>query len=173
MVYWVAQGIALISFVVNVIGMQFNEKKKILLSIIFGGITSIISLCLLGAFSGVWMQIIFTLEAVVNYFILRVNDKISVWVGISYLLVTVVSQIFVFKSAMDVFPFVATVLHTLVILQSKEKNMRIINLGSVICWIPYYFSFKSYGHLATAIVVAISTMIGIIRFDIKRGKNHE
>ena len=64
-----AQAISAVSFMINVAGMQFNDRKKILLSVVWGGITSITSLCLLGAFSGGWMQIIFTLQAISARFV--------------------------------------------------------------------------------------------------------
>ena len=51
------------------------------------------------------------------------------------------------------------------ILQEDESKMRVLNLGSVVCWIPYYIVYKAYGMLATAVVVFISTLIAIFRYD--------
>lgn len=170
MIFYLAQVIAAISFVINVVGMQFNDRKKILLSVVLGGITSITSLCLLGAFSGGWMQIIFTIQAIINYILVKNEKQIPRWLWGGYIIIAIVCSCITFNGFLDILPLVSTVLHTLVILQENESKMRVINLGSVVCWIPYYIVYKAYGMLATACVVFISTLIAICRYDL-RGKN--
>lgn len=172
MLFWLAQGIAGISFIINVLGMQFNDKKKIILSVIFGGGTSIASLCLLGAISGSWMQIIFVFQAIINYFIIKKGKRIPNWLIIFYIVIVIISSVLIYEELLDILPLISTVLHTLVIVQDKEKWMRVINLGSVMCWIPYYIIYQSYGTLATSCVVFVSTLIAIYRYDI-RGENSE
>lgn len=170
MVFWVAQGFAVASFVINVIGMQFNDRKKIILSVVFGGITSVASLWLLGAISGSWMQIVFTVQAIINYCLIKQKKEIPFWLSIIYILMAFICSSITYVEPLDVFPLIATILHTLVILQKKERSMRFINVGSVICWIPYYIVYKSYGTLATACVVLISTLLAIYRYDVRREK---
>ncbi len=166
--FLVAQVLSILSCIINVIGLQCKTKKNILLSMVFGGITSFTALLLLHAYSGFILQLVFVIQVLINYIFDIKKIKISKFHVILYIVIAFICGIYSYSSIIDILPLISTILHTITILQPNEKRLRIINLTSVSLWIPYYVCFMAYGNLLSVICIVISNITAILRYDIKK-----
>ena len=73
-----------------------------------------------------------------------------------------------FQNTIDILPIICSVLYSLIIVQSKEKIIRILSLINIILWLIYDFYFLAYVAAISDILVVVSTLIGMYRFDFKK-----
>ena len=163
-----AQIFALIACGLNVISMQCKTRKKILLFFLLGNIVGATGLLLLNAYAGALIQFVFGIQTFINYIYAVKNKKISWELITFYIALSVVASIITFKSWIDIIPLVSAILHTVTIIQIKENRIRLVNLSSLLLWIPYYIVFDAYANLFTNICIVISNLISIVRYDIKK-----
>lgn len=149
----------------NIIGINSNNKNNTLLYFAIGNIFIAIALGLLKAYAGMTIQIIFVIQAFVNYFLEKKKIKYSIWLALIYIIVPCVILIINFDTYWDILPIIGAIIYPLVIL-SKEFVLRALNLISVIIWIPYNFHFGQYVGTISCIFFAITNLIAIYRFDI-------
>ena len=79
-----------IGSIINMIGINFKKKSKVLLSFIVGNICVATALGMLGAISGMIIQIIFVTETIINYFYERKKGdaiKYPLWLIIAYVII--------------------------------------------------------------------------------------
>lgn len=167
-VYILAQVFAIIACAFYTISVQCKKRKTILLLFIIGNIIGAIGLLLLKAYVGALIQIVFGIETFINY-ILEIKKKkntpmfVVIYIGLS-VLVSVVA----FKNIVDLIPLVCAVLHTVTIIQEKERKIRYTNLISLILWVPYYIAFLAWVNLASTLCIIVSNIISIFRYDFKK-----
>jgi len=162
-----AQILALIACGLNVISMQCKTRKKILLFFLLANAVGATGLLLLGAYAGALIQFVFGIQTLINY-IYALKGKPITWKLICfYLCLSVIASIITFKSLIDIIPLCSAILHTITIIQMQEKRIRLINLGSLVLWIPYYIIFMAYANLFTCLCIIVSNVISIIRYDVK------
>lgn len=166
-----AQFLSILSCIINVIGLQCKTKKNILLSMVFGGITSFTALFLLKAYSGFILQLIFVIQVLINYIFDVKKISITKVHVIIYIIIAFICGIYSYSSLIDILPLIATILHTVAILQPDGKRLRIINLTSVSLWIPYYICFMAFGNLASVVCIVASNITAIIRYDVAHKQN--
>lgn len=164
----IAQILSIISCIINVIGLQCKTKKNILISMVFGGITSFVALFMLKAYSGFILQLIFVIQVIINYIFDIKKIKIGKIHIALYILIAFICGISTYKDFIDILPLIATVLHTVTILQPNEKRLRIINLCSVSSWVPYYIYVMAYGNLVSVLFIIVSNVMAILRYDLKQ-----
>ena len=89
---------------------------------------------------------------------------------IIYLLLALGIGIYTYSSIIDILAILGGLLYVLLITVKKESNIRKLTFILMIIWITYDFIVKSYVAGINDTIILISTMIGIYRFDIKKGK---
>ena len=168
-VYILAQVFAIIACAFYTISVQCKKRKTILLLLfIIGDIIGAIGLLLLKAYVGALIQIVFGIETFINY-ILEIKKKkntpmfVVIYIGLSVLVSAVA-----FKNIVDLIPLVCAVLHTVTIIQEKERKIRYTNLISLILWVPYYIAFLAWVNLASTLFIIVSNIISIFRYDFKK-----
>ena len=88
---------------------------------------------------------------------------VVIYIGLSVLVSAVA-----FKNIVDLIPLVCAVLHTVTIIQEKERKIRYTNLISLILWVPYYIAFLAWVNLASTLFIIVSNIISIFRYDFKK-----
>ena len=167
-IFILAQILAFVACGFNVISMQCKKRKQILHFLILGNVVGAIGLLLLKAYAGALIQFVFGLQALINY-ILEIKNKKNTSLLVSfYIILSIIVSAITFKSWIDIVPLVSAVLHTITIIQEKEKRIRIINLSSLVLWIPYYIAFSAWANLITCLCIVVSNVVSIIRYDIKK-----
>ena len=170
MTFVIAQTLSVLSCIINVLGLQCKTKRNILLSMVFGGITSFLALLLLKAYSGFILQFIFVLQVLINYIFDIKNIKIGKIHIAIYIIIAFICGICSYSSLIDILPLLATILHTVSILQPNERRLRLVNLTSVSLLIPYYICFMAFGNLVSVLCIVISNVTAIIRYDLSDTK---
>lgn len=161
----VSQIINCIGSTINMIGINIKDKRKILLFFIFGNSFVAASLGLLGAKVGMLVQIIFVIESIINYFWEKKFEKYPIWLILLYVIIPVTILAITFETMWDILPIIAGILFPLALL-SKNFKLRLLNLLSVVVWVPYNFNFGQYVGALSCLIFTIINIVAIIRFDL-------
>lgn len=168
----VSQIINAIGSIINMTGINFKEKNKILISFILGNICIAIALGMLNAVSGMIIQTIFVIETIINYFYEKNKGedvKYPMWMILLYVIVPTVILLLFYSSNWDLLPMMSGILFPLAMI-SKELSLRVLNLLSVLFWIPYNFVFGQYVGAISCSITSIVNLIAIIRLDVLKNK---
>lgn len=160
----VSQIINCIGSTINMIGINIKDKRKILLFFILGNSCVAMSLGLLSAKVGMLVQIIFVIETIINYFWERKFEKYPIWLILLYVIIPCTVLAITFETMWDFLPIIASILFPLALL-SKNFKLRLLNLLSVVVWIPYNFHFGQYVGALSCLIFTIINIIAIIRLD--------
>ena len=160
-----AQIINGIGTTLNIIGINIKDKKKLLIFFILGNLFVAISLKLLNATAGLFVQIIFITETILNYFLDKKYEKYPLWIILLYVILPCTILVVSFKSIWDILPIISGILFPLALL-SKGLKLRLLNLFSILVWIPYNYICGQYVGTIGCIIFAITNIIAIIRFDV-------
>ena len=93
----------------------------------------------------------------------------SIWLMLLYVAIPCTILIIKFESAWDYLPIAAGVLFPLALLSNNFK-LRLLNLLSVVVWIPYSFHFKQYVGAISCMIFTFINLSAIIRLDINKTK---
>ena len=148
--------------------MQCKKRKQILFYLIIGNIIGAVGLIFLKAYAGALIQFVFGLETFVNYMLEIKGKKNTPLLVAFYILLSIIVSIITFNSWIDVIPLISAILHTITIIQEKEKRIRYINLSSLVLWIPYYIAFSAWANLATCLCIVVSNIVSIFRYDLRK-----
>ena len=124
-------------------------------------------LIFLKAYAGALIQFVFGVETIINYVLEIKGKKNTPMLVAFYILLSVIVSIITFESYIDIIPLVSAILHTITIIQEKERKIRYINLSSLVLWIPYYIVFDAWANLITCLCIVVSNVVSIFRYDIK------
>lgn len=167
-IFILAQILAFVACGLNVISLQCKKRKQILYFLILGNVVGAIGLVLLKAYAGALIQFVFGLQTLINYILEVKSKKNTTSLVAFYIILSIIVSAITFKSWIDIVPLVSAILHTITIIQEQEKRIRIINLSSLVLWIPYYIAFSAWANLITCLFIVISNVVSIIRYDIKK-----
>lgn len=168
MTFIISQILAIIACVLNMISIQCKKRRDILLIFVIANIFGTLGLILLKAYAGAGIQFLFGVQTFINYILDKKNIKITWKLTTLYMILSAVFSIITFKQWIDIIPLISAILHTLTIVQMKESRLRILNLSSLVLWIPYYIYFKTIANIATCLCIIVSNIISIYKYDIKK-----
>lgn len=149
----------------STIGINSKEKSKTLIFFALGNTCVATSLGILGAYSGMIIQIIFVIQAIINFFWEKKNNKYPIWLVLIYILIPTIILTISFQTPWDILPIFAGILFPLALV-SNNFTLRLLNLASVVVWIPYNYHFGQYAGVIGCTVFTIMNIIAIIRFDV-------
>ena len=116
------------------------------------------------------MQLIFVVESIINYFWEKKFEKYPIWLILLYVIIPCTILAFTYESMWDFLAITASILFPLALL-SKNFKLRLLNLLSVIVWIPYNLHFGQYVGALSCLIFTIINIIAIIRLDILKNKS--
>ncbi len=158
-----------IGTLINAIGISVKDKQKLLLIFIIGNIFCALAVGLLGAVSGTLVLIIFVIETIINYFWEKKHDKYPIWMIALYIIIPCAVLIATATTPWDILPIAAGVLFPLAMV-SKGFVLRLLNMLSVVVWVPYNFVFGQYVGAISCAIFTIVNLVAIIRFDLLKQK---
>ena len=94
----IANIINCIGSTINMIGINIKDKRKILLFFIFGNLCVATSLGLLNAKVGMFVQLIFVIETIINYFWEKKHEKYPIWMILLYVILPCIMLIITFST---------------------------------------------------------------------------
>lgn len=170
MMFITAQIFGILVIIANVLAMQMKNKKQIILMFILANLFSAINFVLLQSYSGATICIFAIVQTFINKFFENKNKQVPKIVIAIYIIISIILGAITFKASIDIVPIICSILYTLTIIQDKEKNIRIISLVNILLWILYDTVCQAYTAAISDSLMTISTIIGIYRFDYKKGK---
>lgn len=165
-----AQIFGILVLLANIISMQMNNKKQIILMFVLINILSTISFLLLQSYSGAIICMFAILQAFINNLFENKDKQVPKYIIGIYIIISIILGIVTYKNYIDIVPIMCSILYTLIIIQNKEKNIRRISLLNMVLWILYDIVCQAYTAAISDFLTIISTIIGMYRFDYKKSK---
>ena len=189
------QILGFIGIAFNIISVQFNTHAKIMIMKTLGSLMFVIHYFLLGAFTGMVMDIIGMIRNIIfaecvrrgkpTYPWIVLFSVITVGAGVASIVMTwnatlqsmsrwtdSVTGMTVFALLISVLSVTAKFLTTVGYAIENPHKVRMMNLPSSICWLFYNFICLSLSGAANEVFVITSIIIAEIRFGKKARKNN-
>lgn len=163
----IAQILSFIAMVINMVAVQLKTKKQILLTIVLSNLLFIISYILLKAYVGAITCGIVAIEIIINTILEDKGKKTPNLLIFIYLIIAIIIGITTFKRLADLLPMIASISFVLTLIQSKEREVRLLILVNLISWIIYDCFVAAYLAGISDLFVISSTITAIYRYDIK------
>lgn len=162
-----AQIVSLIAIIVNIIAVQFKDKKHILLGVALTNFLFAICYLMLDAYVGTLICIFHTIIVIINSMLEDREKETPSFMILIYILIAIIIGASGYKSVTDLLPILASILFILTLNIGKEKYIRLLLLGNLISWVIYDYFVLAYVAGVSTLVVIGSTLISIYRYDIK------
>ena len=165
----VTQIIGMAAMVFSVFSFQMNKHKQIMIMQIIA--TSLFGLqyFLLGAYTGMAVDIVATIRGIVFYNKDKKWAQSNIWI-VLFVLMFILSGIVTWQGPASVLVTLAMILNTFSFSFTKPKLVRSTILISSPLVLIYNILTFSIGGVINEVCVEISSLIGLLRYDIK-GKN--
>lgn len=158
-------GIAAMFF--SVFSFQMNKHKHIMLMQILATFMFGMQYFLLGAYTGMAVDIVATVRGIIFYNRDKKWAQSKLWI-ILFALMFVISGIFTWQGAESLFVITAMVLNTFSFSFTNPKLVRSTILLSSPLMLIYNILTGSIGGVINEICVEISSVVGLLRYDIKK-----
>lgn len=158
-------GIAAMFF--SVFSFQMNKHKHIMLMQILA--TSLFGLqyFLLGAYTGMAVDIVATVRGIIFYNRDKKWAQNKLWI-VLFALTFIISGIFTWQGTASLLVIVAMILNTFSFSFTNPKLVRSTILVSSPLMLIYNIITGSIGGIINEICVEISSVIGLVRYDVKK-----
>lgn len=162
------QGVGFLALAFVLLSFQKNQRVNILLLMLTGLVLFIVHFSLLKAWTGALMNLIEAGVVFVAY--KKETDEWAKQKFWPYLFITlyVLAGIFTYKSVVNFLPVIAQTFGALAVWQTNPKTIRQLMLIPRPLWFIYNFVVGSYAGMVSEVLILISVIIGIVRFDFFR-----
>lgn len=113
------------------------------------------------SFSGAAVCFVACIQVIINFFYDYKKKKLPLVLIAIYAFSFIAVTVSVFSAWFDIFSLCATMLYVASMAQTNVGNYRILYALNSSCWIIYDILSKSYGNLATHIILTIFTFISM------------
>lgn len=170
MAYILSQIIGAIVAVAAILSLQLKNVKAILIcQLICNGLGGV-SYILLGGLAGFMLHVVATVQTILFFIIRSKNLKEPKYLSWIFVAAFLACSLATFQSAVDIFSLIAAVACSLALCCKKPSHYRICMLINCGCWLLYDASVAAYTMILTHGAVVISSIVGIIRLDLKKEK---
>lgn len=163
-----AQILGFLALIPSVLAMQMNKKDKIIFMFILVNFLGGLNFLLLQGYSGAMICFFAIIQIIINKRFEKNGKPVPKVILCFYTVVVILLGLVTYKSFIDVLPIIASCLGILIFTQEKESNIRKLSLLNLMLWITYDFITMAYTAIITDGITALSTVIGIYRYDIKK-----
>lgn len=163
-----AQIFGTLMLIVNVLAMQMKDKKNIIFMLLLANLFAVFNFVFLNGYSGAIICGFAIIQTIINNFYEKKGKKLPFLLLMIFIIISIILGIFTFKGIIDILPIVCSILYSLIIVQSKERIIRILSLINIVLWLIYDLFFMAYVAAISDILVVASTLIGMYRFDFKK-----
>lgn len=178
----IAQGFGLLGMAMNILSYQRRERGQIIFMQLFGAVFFSINYFLLGAYVGALLNFVAMARAVVYWKGEKLRSDKPIWIaiiGIASILVYALSFA-VFKTEpsakkliTEALPVLAMILSTVSFYLGSARAIRRFGIINSPLWLTYNIINFAIGGIITEVISLVSIIIGIIRYDLRRGGKAE
>ncbi len=165
--YIITQAVGIIAMFFSVFSFQMNKHKQIMLMQMAAGAFFAAQYFLLGAYTGMVVNAIAIIRDIIFYFRDRKWVQSKLWI-IGFCILFAVSGIFTWTGLHSLFMTAAMVLNTISFSITKPKLVRTTILISSPLVLVYCIITGSIGGIINEILVEISSIVGLLRYDLKK-----
>lgn len=144
---------------------QMKRRKSILGLNVLAASIFILHFSLLGAYTGAAMNIVCALRCVIYYYSDKEWAKSKIWLAV-FIGVSVILGVLTWSDAYSALPLAAMIITSVSFWLKNEKHIRMLTLPSQPCWLIYNVHNGSVSGIVTDLVILISIIISIVRYDI-------
>jgi len=173
--YIISQILTVISYMFFASTYYAKDRKKVMPLNCVGKITIMIAYFLLGAWSGVAMQIV----AIVRNIAFMINEKINgkskkidaadVIILLIVCIVSIILALNTYQGMFSLLPIIATLMYTYAVCQKNIKTYKLLGIPIEILWTIYNIYIKSILGIALEFVMLSSCITGYV-LEVKRSK---
>lgn len=150
----------------NAIGIQMKRKREILISYIIACLLLAISFYLLGVYSGMVTCTIMAGETFINYIFDKKGKRLPLWLVLTMIIVSTVIASLFYQSWVDLFVIASCTPFVLILIQKKEKNVRLFTFIFLLLYTIFDILVGAYAVFIGDLLFEVSTVIAIIRYDL-------
>lgn len=166
MEFIIAQLVGFIALAFSITVFQKNKRRLMLLLQMSSAFLFAIHFALLGAWTGSAMNFVNTLR---SYIFANKGNKYwannKVWVLVFILLFSIFTLI-TWQGWISLLPLIAMISGTIAFWLDNPRHIRLLSLISPPAWFIYNLTFNSYPGMIIEVLLFLSIIIGIFRFDI-------
>ncbi len=165
---WVGNAFSIIGIILNMLVYQQKNRTDLLRCKLGVDSMSFFSYLFLGAYTGVAVAAISLVRSVV--FINRTRYKWAdsrAWMYI-FIALVILSGMFTWKNIFSLLPMTASMISVISFWIGKPRVSRILAFPVSACMMTYDFTVQAYIYIIGEILTIISSILGIIRNDIKK-----
>lgn len=171
MSFYIAQFFAAVSMIFGVVSFQVKDMKKILICQLGANGFLILNYALLGGISGAGIAFVAVIQSVVIFLYDRKDKKMPVPAVVGFMLLYVLISAMTFEGLIDFLPCIAALCFAVSLLQKGPAGYRRCMLLNILLWIVYDLSVQAYMSIAGRIILLISIISAMIRYDLKLKKD--
>ena len=162
------QGIGFFALFFVILSFQKKKRVSLLLIMLAGLLLFVVHFSLLKAWTGALMNLVEAGVVFVSY-----KREVSGWAKKSFwpyvfILLYILFGLLTVKNRIDILPIIAQIFGAIAVWQKNPRIIRYIMLAPRPLWFIYNATVGSYAGMMTEILIFISVIIGIVRFDILR-----
>ena len=162
------QGIGFLALFFVILSFQKKERLTLLWVMLIGLLLFVVHFFLLNAWTGALMNLI---EVWIVFVSFKKDTVIwarwRVWPYI-FVVVYILAGFLTVKTFTDTLPIIAQIFGAIAVWQKNPRAIRCTMLAPRPLWFIYNFIVGSYAGMVTEVLILISVVVGIVRFDILR-----
>ncbi len=166
----VIQIISIAAMLFSVFSFQMNKHKHIMIMQILATTLFGLQYFLLGAYTGMAVDIVATLRGIVFYHRDKEWAKSNIWIAV-FIIMFILSGFLTWQGPSSLLMTSAMILNTFSFSFTKPKLVRSTILISSPLVLIYNILTGSIGGIINEVCVELSSIIGLLRYDIKRKKD--
>ena len=159
---------SILAFMALILSICIKDRKKSLgvqsLNCLFEAIYSFI----INAFTGAFLSIINFIRTYIFMQSEKIKRKIYVFVLIMFESIIVLNCIYTWNGIISLLPTIGSIIRTYCLWQSNMKLVRISGITTGILYGLYYSYYQSWFIVAGDIILLITSIISIYKYDIKK-----
>ena len=159
---------SILAFMALILSICIKDRKKSLgvqsLNCLFEAIYSFI----INAFTGAFLSIINFIRTYIFMQSEKIKRNIYVFILIMFESIIVLNCIYTWNGIISLLPTIGSIIRTYCLWQSNMKLVRISGITTGILYGLYYSYYQSWFIVAGAIILLITSIISIYKYDIKK-----
>lgn len=161
------QIVGVIAMIFSVFSFQMNKHKHIMIMQIIATLLFAFQYFMLGAFTGMALDLVGGVRGVVFYNKDKKWAQSNLWI-VLFIILFIIFGIFTWQGPKSVLMILAMILNTFSFSFTKPKLVRSTILISSPMMLIYNILCCSIGGIINEVFVEISSIVGMLRYDIKR-----
>lgn len=162
-----AQIVGVFGVATFLLSYQLKRRKHIVLLNGISSVLYVLQYILLGAFEGAAIDVVSTISTFSAHskhkgFVAKHLKTVIIAVNLLFVIV----GICLYKNIFSLFPIVGAMFQNIALWIDDERRIRLVSLVGAPLWLIYNFISRAYGSTVGSVLVIVSLVIAIIRYDV-------